>query len=134
MVVTVTGRENVLDSAAIAHLPDGCIVANAGHFATEIDTAALARAADTITRVRDQVDQYHFRDGRKIYLLSSANLINLAAADGNPIEVMDLGLALQSLSLAAIAQAGRNLPKGAQPVSPDVENAVAEAALAAWTA
>ena len=132
MIVTITGRENVLDKAAIEKLADGCIVANAGHFATEIDTAAMADLASKTTQIRDQVAQFSFRDGRQIYLISGANLVNLAAADGNPIEVMDLGLALQSLSLAEIARAGRSLPPGAQPVRYDVETEVAKAALAAW--
>jgi len=132
MVITVTGRDNVLDSAAIEKLADGCIVANAGHFATEIDTGALAAASESITQIRDQVEQYATKDGRQIFLLSSANLVNLAAGDGNPIEVMDLGLALQSLSLAAIAQGGRDLTPGAQPVSYEVEMDVAKAALRAW--
>lgn len=132
MVITVTGRENVLDAEAVDALPDGCIVANAGHFATEINTNAMKAASENIVQVREQVEQYSFRDGRQIYLLSSANLVNLAAGDGNPIEVMDLGLALQSLSLAAIAAEGRNIKPGAQPVSYDVETKVAKAALWAW--
>ncbi len=134
MVITVTGRENVLDAEGWNALADGCIVANAGHFATEINMGALRAAAVKVVRVREHVEQYSLRDGRQIYLLASANLINLAAGDGNPIEVMDLGLALQSLSLAAIAKGGRTLAPGAQPVAYEVEMDVAKAALSVWTA
>jgi adenosylhomocysteinase len=132
VVITATGRSGVLDGEMIGLLRSGSIVANAGHFATEIDLAALVEAADAVVRVRDQIERYEMKDGRHVYLMSQGNLVNLTAGDGNPIEIMDLGLALQSLSLARLAQSASGLAKGAQAVPRDIEREVVERALAAW--
>lgn len=132
IIVTVTGREQVLDAKAFAQMPDGCILANAGHFATEIDIPAMQDMASKIESVRDQIKEVTFADGRRIYLLSNGNLVNLAAGDGNPIEIMDLGLALQSLSLERLAKQGRSAEPGPHPVPFDIEREVARLSLEAW--
>ncbi|WP_392342085.1 adenosylhomocysteinase (plasmid) [Phaeobacter sp. BS23] len=133
VVITVTGREDVLDADALSRLRDGCILANAGHFATEINILALHDMAHDIVDIRDQIKQITLTDGRRIFLLSNGNLVNLAAGDGNPIEVMDLGLALQSLSLERLAKEGRDTEPGAHRVPYDIERLVAKLSLEAWT-
>lgn len=132
IAITVTGREGVMDAHAIAAIPDGCILANAGHFATEIDLPAMNEMASDVTQIREQIKRVTFPDGRHIFLLSNGNLVNLAAGDGNPIEIMDLGLALQSLSLAELARKGRKTEAGPHPVPYEIEREVARLSLEAW--
>lgn len=132
IVVTVTGREHVLDKDAFAQIRDGCILANAGHFATEIDLPTMHGMATKVEPVRAQIKKVTFADGRHIFLLSNGNLVNLSAGDGNPIEIMDLGLALQSLSLERLAKRGRDTEAGPHPVPYDIEREVARLSLDAW--
>lgn len=133
MVVTVTGRQGVLIGEHFEMMKEGVILCNAGHFEYEMDIASLKSLAKNVQAIRPNIDQYTLDSGRKIFLLARGNPINLAAGDGNPIEVMDLGLALQSLSLEYIVKHADKLSKVPQTVPYDVETAVAQAALAAWT-
>jgi len=133
MVVTVTGREGVLCAEHFETMKDGVIVCNAGHFEFEIDIESLKALAKQVHDIRPAIDQYTLASGKKIFLLARGNPINLAAGDGNPIEVMDLGLALQCLALEHIVKHGDTLNKVPQSVPYEVETAVAKAALAAWT-
>lgn len=132
IVVTVTGRTNALDARMLALLPDNCLIANAGHFATEIDLPHLRALAVETVQVREHVEALRLKDDRRIYLVAKGNLINLAAGDGNPIEIMDLGLALQSLGLEQLARHGRALPAGVHSVRADIEAEVAALAVRAW--
>jgi len=132
IVITVTGRDGILNDESFQRLADGCLIANAGHFASEIDVAGLRAGARVVSRIRDHVERFEMKDGRALYLLCNANPVNLVAGDGNPIEVMDLGLALQSLSLAQLAQRPRDVPAGPQPVPVTIEQNVAERCLRAW--
>ena len=134
VVVTVTGRTNALDAEMLALLPDGCLIANAGHFSTEIDLPYLRQCAVETVQVREHVEAMRMKDGRRIYLVARGNLVNLAAGDGNPVEIMDLGLALQSLSLEQLALEGRMLPSGVHSVRADIEAEVASLAVDAWIA
>ncbi|MCK8044467.1 adenosylhomocysteinase [Shewanella sp. 1CM18E] len=131
MVITITGRDNVLDKQHFELMADNVIIANAGHFQREINLAALAQLADSIDAIRPQVTGYHF-NGKTLFVLSDANLVNLAAGDGNPIEIMDLGLALQSLSLERIALNAKSLTPTPQPVPYDIELDVAALACQYW--
>lgn len=131
LVVTATGRVHILDVPAFSLMKNGCIVANAGHFANEVDMKGLGDIT-TVKRLREQIDVYQFADGREIFLLSDANPVNLSAADGNPIEIMDLGLALQTLSLVQLAKCGPDQPKGVWPVPHEIEQRVARLALSHW--
>lgn len=132
LLITVTGRDNVLTLASMKQLKDGCILANAGHFSSEIDLEALAGAATSIHALRPFVKEYQLENGPRIFLIADGNLVNLSAGDGNPIEIMDLGLALQSLSLEQMALKGRGLASGVHPVALDIERGVAALALQAW--
>lgn len=133
LVVTVTGRQGVLSSEHFEMMKEGVILCNAGHFEFEMDIASLKSLAKHAHAIRPNIDQYTLASGRKIFLLAKGNPVNLAAGDGNPIEVMDLGLALQSLSLEYIVKHADELNKVPQTVPYEVETAVAKAALAAWT-
>lgn len=133
ILITVTGRDNALTLDSLNRLKNGCIIANAGHFSSEIDLPALTTAAVSVNVLRPFVKEYQFVDGRRVFVIADGNLVNLSAGDGNPIEIMDLGLALQSLSLEQMALKGRGLTSGVHPVASNIEQDIALLALQAWT-
>jgi adenosylhomocysteinase len=132
LVVTVTGRNGTLTKQDLANLNDGTIVANAGHFEFEIDVEGLNELSGRTSELRDHIDCFELATGKKIFLLGKGRPINLSAGDGNPIEVMDLGLALQTLSLKYLVEHGRTMENGAQNVPAVVECEVSELAFEVW--
>ena len=132
-VITVTGRPGAIKREHLGLLKDGAVLCNAGMFETEIDLPALRGLSVESKPVMPDIRQFKLDNGKTIYLFGEANSINLSAGDGNPIEVMDLGLALQSLSLAHLATTGQSLPVGPQTVPREIENEVAVRTLRAWT-
>jgi adenosylhomocysteinase len=122
---TATGRPGVIAAESIDRLPDGAILANAGHFSWEIDIAELRRRATKIERFRAWVELITLEDGRRITLLAQGEMLNLVGGGGNPIETMDLGLALQAQSLAYLATHYKDLPVGPQPVPGEINATVA---------
>jgi adenosylhomocysteinase len=96
---TLTGDLNVLDKPHFEVMKDGAIIANSGHFNVEINIPALESMAGEKRRMREFVEQYQLRDGRRINLLAEGRLVNLAAAEGHPASVMDMSFANQALSL-----------------------------------
>ncbi len=96
---TVTGNLHVLRREHFARMKDGAIVCNSGHFNVEIDIPALAKMAKSVRTVRPFVQEYMLRDGRAIHVLGEGRLINLAAAEGHPANVMDMSFANQALSV-----------------------------------
>jgi adenosylhomocysteinase len=129
LVITVTGRDHALTLDHVPLLKKDAILCNAGHFSTEIDVEAFGAASTKTWEIRKGITAYEIGN-RKFFLLCQGHLVNLAAADGNPIEVMDLGLALQALSMVEISLAGGRLPQGVQPVPEAVNRATAELCLA----
>ncbi len=132
IVITVTGYDNILRKEHFDVMRTGTIIANAGHFASEIDVPALRDLSVSTRQIREEITEYTLQDGRQLFLVSNGNLVNLAAGDGNPIEIMDLGLALQSLSLSFLVTDGESLRDGVQPVPRDVERYVAQRAVEHW--
>jgi adenosylhomocysteinase len=133
MIITVTGRNGVLRREDFAKLRNGAILVNAGHFEFEIDLAALREISRNQQQIRPQIESFELENGRKIFLLAKGRPVNLAGGDGNPIEVMDLGLALQTLSLLHLTRNAGAMKREPQNVPPEVESEVAKMALAAWT-
>ncbi len=95
--VTSTGCKHVIDKHHMKNMKSGAVLANSGHFNVEINIPALEEMSMKKIRVRRDVDEYHTRDGRKLYLLSEGRLVNLAAADGSACEVMDMSFANHAL-------------------------------------
>ena len=95
--VTSTGCKHVIDKHHMENMKSGAVLANSGHFNVEINIPALEEMSMKKIRVRPDVDEYHTRDGRKLYLLSEGRLVNLAAADGSACEVMDMSFANHAL-------------------------------------
>jgi adenosylhomocysteinase len=108
-IVTVTGCKQVVSSPHVPLLKDGVVLANAGHFDVEIDKDALEAASSSVREVRDYVDEYKLRDGRKVYLLGHGRLVNLVAGQGHPVEIMDMSFSLQILSLEHLVKNAKKL-------------------------
>ena len=88
-------------------------------------------AAEKVSEVRKNIREYLFPDGRRLYLLSEGRLVNLAAGDGHPVEIMDLSFGLQVLSILYLKEEGSQLAPGVHPVPAEVDRTVARLALAA---
>lgn len=102
--ITVTGDKNVITEEHFQVMKNKAILANAGHFDVEIDKEALSRLAVSSGPTKPNIEEFHFADGRVVYLLGEGRLVNLAAGDGHPAEIMDLTFALQALSLVHILE------------------------------
>ena len=96
--VTVTGDVNVLDRAHFESMKDGAILANSGHFNSEINLAAMDDLASSVRQVRGFVQEYRMGDGRRLHVVGEGRLVNLAAAEGHPAAVMDMSFANQAVS------------------------------------
>ncbi|MEE9539344.1 MAG: adenosylhomocysteinase [candidate division NC10 bacterium] len=106
--ITATGNTQVIRREHFQGMRDGAILCNSGHFNVEIDLAALRSIAKKRRVVREHVEEFTLRNGRRLYLLAEGRLINLAAAEGHPASVMDMSFANQALSVQyAVRQAGR---------------------------
>lgn len=100
--ITTTGDRDVIRKEHMEVMPDGAILANAGHFDVEINKPELEELATSKRVVRRDIEEFVTEDGRKLYLLAEGRLVNLSAGDGHPAEIMDMTFALQALSLAYI--------------------------------
>jgi adenosylhomocysteinase len=130
VLMTVTGRPGVVTEEHLLELRDGALLANVGHFGNEIDVAALERLAVERRQLREHVEEFVLPDGRAVRLLARGEMLNLSAASGHQIQVMDLGFALQAHALRLLATDPGRFRPGYQPVPQEVDRAVAAAALA----
>lgn len=128
-VITVTGRPGAITTEVMPLLRDGAVLANVGHFGTEIDVPGLEQLAASRDEVRDDVTQYALPSGRSVYLLARGEMLNLAAANGHQIQIMDLGFALQAHSMRALALDPQAFVHGYNAVPPAIDRTVAEQAL-----
>jgi len=122
---TVTGNKSVLAKEHFALMKGGAIVCNSGHFNVEIALDELAEMATSRRMVRDFVEEYTLKNGRKINILADGRLINLAAAEGHPSCVMDMSFANQSLSAEYLAKHYKELQKAVYPVPSDIDRNIA---------
>ena len=97
IIMTVTGCKDILRKEHYAIMKDGCVMGNAGHFDNEINKKDLQSSAASTRRVREYIDVYEMKDGRKLYLIAEGRLMNLAAGQGHPAEIMDTSFAAQAL-------------------------------------
>jgi adenosylhomocysteinase len=123
VVVTATGGVGVLGRNTLALLKDGAVLANAGHDDREIDVAALGPGEE----VRPGVTRHELAGGRHVYLLVQGRLVNIAGADGHPVEIMDLSFSVQAL--AAHLLASTQLPPGVQPFPEELDREIARTKL-----
>ncbi len=123
--ITVTGCKNVIDEEDLKVIKDGAVLSNAGHFDVEVSKPALNRLAVEVTEARENIRKFEMEDGRKVYLLADGRLVNLAAGDGHPAEIMDMTFALQLSSLLYLNH-NQNLDAQVYNIPDDIDNMVAE--------
>jgi adenosylhomocysteinase len=128
---TLTGNLHVLRREHFDKMKDGAIVCNSGHFNVEIDIPALARISKSVRPVRPFVEEYLLRDGRAIHVLAEGRLINLAAAEGHPSNVMDMSFANQALSVEFLARRREALEKRVYAVPEPIDREIARLKLRA---
>jgi len=129
--ITVTGNRAVIRREHFETMKDGAVLANSGHFNVEIDIPALLDLAASSREVRELVQEYRMRDGRRLYLLAEGRLLNLAAAEGHPAAVMDMSFANQALVAEYLAGQGRGLSPNVYSVPADIDQSVARLKLEA---
>lgn len=123
--VTLTGCKDVITQEHMAIMKSGAVMANSGHFDVEINKDHLAKLAVTVRKVRKNIEEFTMNDGRKLYLLAEGRLVNLAAGDGHPTEIMDLSFAMQALSTLYILENHKNLENGVHKMPLELDMKVA---------
>ena len=129
--VTVTGCSGVITKEHFELMKDGAILSNAGHFDVEVDMAALNEMAVEKYEARHNIQGYVLPGGKTLFTIAEGRLVNLAAADGHPAEIMDMSFAIQALSAQYLAQHRAELAPGVIPVPRALDEAVARIKLAA---
>jgi adenosylhomocysteinase len=128
--LTGTGNLKVLGREHFARMRDGVILANAGHYDHEFDLAALAEEATAVREVRRNVTEYEMEDGRRFHVLARGRLVNIAAADGHPVEIMDLTFAVQALAAHHLASHASEMTPGLHTIPDEIDEYVARTKLA----
>ena len=128
--VTVTGCDKVIDAEDFAVMKDGAILCNAGHFDCEIDMADLRKIAVETLEMRKNIMGYKLPTGQWIFILAEGRLVNLAAGDGHPAEIMDMSFAIQALSAKYLVEHASELTEKLIDVPRTVDNDVAVRKLA----
>ena len=124
--ITVTGCRDVITMKHILSMKDGAILCNAGHFNVEIDMEGLTKSARKRIVRRDNIVGYYLENGRSVNVLAEGRLVNLAAGDGHPAEIMDMSFSIQALCAQYLAQhKGEELPK-LNGVPEEIDREVAE--------
>lgn len=125
IVITVTGDLNVVDEKHMKIAKDGAIIANSGHFNDEINISALERLSNSKRIVREFVEEFTLKNGKKIYLLADGRLLNLAAAEGHPAVVMDMSFANQALGAEYMVGNAKNLERKVYVLPGEIDNMIA---------
>jgi len=123
--VTVTGNRDVIRGEHYDVMKDGAILSNAGHFDVEVNKPELDARSVGKRTVRRNIEEYQLKDGRKIYLLAEGRLVNLAAGDGHPAEIMDMTFALQAMSLKYVNEAYQSIGHNVVNVPYELDEQVA---------
>lgn len=122
--VTATGDISVIRKEHMQKMKDGAILANSGHFNVEINIKELEELAVSKRTIRQNLEEYTLKDGRKLYLLAEGRLVNLASAEGHPSEVMDMSFANQALCVEYLVK-NEKMPPKVYPVPREVDETVA---------
>ena len=128
--VTATGDKHVIARQHIERLKDGAILANTGHFNVEIDIPALRSLATETREARTFVEEFTLGDGRKVYLLAEGRLVNLAAAEGHPAQVMDMSFANQAFAAEFVIKNAASLERKVYDVPKEIDDEIARLKLA----
>jgi len=128
--ITATGDKSVVAKSHMEQMKDGALLANTGHFNVEIELPALRALASETRQAREFVEEFTLADGRRIYLIADGRLVNLAAAEGHPAQVMDMSFANQALSAEYVVQNATSLEKKVYVVPEEIDNEIARLKLA----
>ena len=125
LIITVTGNADIISGEDFKYMKDGCMLTNSGHFNVEINRPDLEAISTEVKEVRESIEEFTTKDGRKIYLLADGRLVNLSAArgQGHPAEIMDMSFAVQALSAKHILENG--LPVGVTKAPDEIDYTVA---------
>jgi adenosylhomocysteinase len=129
--VTVTGCRDIVTREHLKAMKHGAILANAGHFDVEINKEHLAELTVSRRQARKNIEEFVFADGKKVYLLGEGRLVNLAAGDGHPTEIMDMSFAIQALSVLYILENHAKLDKQVYKLPYELDRKVASLKLKA---
>ncbi len=130
MFVTVTGCSDVITPEHFESMKDGAILTNAGHFDVEVDMAGLNRLAVEKYEARHNIEGYVLPNGKTLFVIAEGRLVNLAAGDGHPAEIMDMSFAIQAMSAEYLVKHRDSLEPGVIPVPRETDEAVAYKKLA----
>jgi adenosylhomocysteinase len=122
---TATGDINVIRKEHFKLMKDGAIVANAGHFNVEISIPDLIKLSKKRRKIRDFVEEFTLKDGKRIYLLADGRLVNLSSAEGHPSAVMDMSFSNQALSVEFLINNAHKLEKKVYPVPKEIDRKIA---------
>jgi adenosylhomocysteinase len=122
---TVSGNVNVIRKEHFLKMKEGAIIANSGHFNVELDLNGLREVTTSHRKIRDFVEEFQLKQGRKVYLLGEGRLINLASAEGHPSSVMDMSFANQALASEYLVKQHRTLEKKVYPVPFEIDQEIA---------
>jgi adenosylhomocysteinase len=128
---TVTGDIRVIREEHFLTMKDGAILCNSGHFNVELDVETLARISTSSRPIRESVQEFALKNGKRLFLLGEGRLVNLAAAEGHPATVMDMSFANQALATEYILKNHGNLEKKVYPVPVAIDREIARLKLAA---
>jgi len=131
LIITVTGNINIIHGDDFKYMKDGCMLCNSGHFNVEINRRDLEAQSTSVREVRESIEMFTMKNGRKIYLLADGRLVNLSAArgQGHPAEIMDMSFAVQALSAKYILN--NDLEVGVTKAPDDIDYEVANLKLKA---
>jgi adenosylhomocysteinase len=132
--ITATGCAGVITLAHIGKMKDRAILANAGHFNVEIDMAGLEAAAVKSYEARENIVGYELVDGKTIMVIAEGRLVNIAASDGHPAEIMDMSFAVQFYSALYLMEHRADLGNKVIDISEEIDNLIAWDRLKAWNA
>jgi adenosylhomocysteinase len=118
--------KDVITGRHFARMKDGAVICNAGHYDCELNLEHLRELGAEPIEIRANNQEYVLAGGRRIYLLAQGRLVNLAAAEGHPSEVMDMSFANQFLSLVALAQEGSGWDNKVYPIATEQDRRIAE--------
>src|SRR6202162_3068975 len=127
---TATGDKNVIRREHMEVMKDGAILSNTGHFNVEIEIPGLRALAIEPREARNWVEEFLLEDGRRLYLIADGRLVNLAAAEGHPAQVMDMSFANQALSAEYAVQNAASLERKVYSVPEEIDNEIARLKLA----
>jgi adenosylhomocysteinase len=122
---TVSGNVNVIRKEHFLKMKDGAIIANSGHFNVELDLDGLREVTKSKRKIRDFVEEFQLKQGRRVYLLGEGRLINLAAAEGHPSSVMDMSFANQALASEYLVKHHQTLEKKVYSVPLEIDQEIA---------